>query len=102
MTSIEFIYWLQGYLEVADPEFLTPQQTKKIKDKLATCFQKETPKVARGMLPDERTKTVAESLLEYETYSIPSAPLSPSWTLTGKFPDFPSALVGSSTQLISC
>lgn len=44
MNSIEFCYWLQGYLELRDEDkLLTARQIKIVKDHLALVFDKVTP-----------------------------------------------------------
>jgi len=49
MNSRDFIYWLQGYLEITDPlehsnqMSLLPEQIKVIKDHIALVLEKETP-----------------------------------------------------------
>ncbi len=35
----DFVFWLQGFFEIANPEMLTPEQVKVIKDHLAMCFE---------------------------------------------------------------
>lgn len=39
----KFIYWLQGFFELANPRVLDDIQVKIIKDRLALCFDKVTP-----------------------------------------------------------
>jgi hypothetical protein len=43
MTAEQFVYWLQGYFEINDPDRISPIETKIIKDHLALVFKKETP-----------------------------------------------------------
>lgn len=43
MTAEQFTYWLQGFMEINDPETLNKRETQIIKDHLALVFQKETP-----------------------------------------------------------
>lgn len=43
MTSDNFIYWLNGYLELSGAETLTKEQVKVIKDHLKLVLKKETP-----------------------------------------------------------
>jgi hypothetical protein len=49
MTPEQFVYWLQGFMEMADPTTLTEKQTQQIKDHLALVFDKQTPD--RNTLP---------------------------------------------------
>ena len=41
MTSRDFAYWLQGYLEVADPKKIDEKQLKVIKNHLNLVFKHE-------------------------------------------------------------
>ena len=43
MTERDFVYWLQGYMELENPIALSETQTQQIKDHLALVFKKETP-----------------------------------------------------------
>jgi hypothetical protein len=43
MTSEQFAYWLQGFMEVANPIELDSSQTAVIKHHLALVFNKQTP-----------------------------------------------------------
>lgn len=49
MTPENFIYWLQGVLEIADPEQLDKKQIQIIKDHIKLVLKKETP--VRNELP---------------------------------------------------
>lgn len=43
MTPEQFTYWLQGFMEMADPKELNETQTQQIKDHLKLVFDKKTP-----------------------------------------------------------
>jgi hypothetical protein len=43
MTAEQFTYWLQGFIEINDPETLGVRETQIIKDHLASVFNKQTP-----------------------------------------------------------
>jgi hypothetical protein len=43
MTTEQFVYWLQGFMEINDPYHIGPKETQIIKDHLALVFKKETP-----------------------------------------------------------
>lgn len=43
MDPINFVYWLQGYFELAPPDCLTPEQVKVIQDHLNLVLHKVTP-----------------------------------------------------------
>jgi hypothetical protein len=42
MTSENFCYWLQGYIELSNCKSLTPEQVQMISDHLQLVFKKET------------------------------------------------------------
>lgn len=46
MTPNDFCYWLQGYLEIAEPKVIDEKDIQKIRDHLALVFKKETPAYA--------------------------------------------------------
>lgn len=43
MTPESFVYWLQGFLEVANPKKMDEKQIQIVKDHLGLVFKKETP-----------------------------------------------------------
>lgn len=43
MTPENFVYWLQGVLEIADPKQLDEKQIQIIKDHIKLVLKKETP-----------------------------------------------------------
>jgi hypothetical protein len=43
MTPENFVYWLQGVLEIADPKQLDEKQIQIIKDHIKLILRKETP-----------------------------------------------------------
>ena len=43
MTAEQFVYWLQGYMEMSNPSSLNMRETRIIKDHLALVFDKKTP-----------------------------------------------------------
>jgi hypothetical protein len=43
MTAEQFTYWLQGFMEINDPETLGVRETQMIKDHLKLVFDKQTP-----------------------------------------------------------
>jgi hypothetical protein len=49
MTAEQFTYWLQGFMEVANPTTLDTTQTQIIKDHLALVFDKQTPNRDPGL-----------------------------------------------------
>jgi hypothetical protein len=42
MTAEQFTYWLQGFMEMADPKALGKKETQQIKDHLKLVFDKQT------------------------------------------------------------
>jgi hypothetical protein len=53
MTAEQFVYWLQGFMEVADPKELNKTQTTQIKNHLNLVFDKQTPDVSLPMIQRE-------------------------------------------------
>jgi hypothetical protein len=45
MTTEQFTYWLQGFMEVANPTTLDEVQVQQIKDHLNLVFDKQTPSI---------------------------------------------------------
>ena len=43
MTTEQFVYWLQGFLEITDPDRISPRETRIIKDHLKLVFDKQIP-----------------------------------------------------------
>lgn len=43
MTPEQFVYWLQGFMEVGNPSTLSRKQVLQIKDHLSLVFDKEIP-----------------------------------------------------------
>ena len=43
MTAEQFTYWLQGFMEIANPVKLGEKETQMIKDHLKLVFDKQTP-----------------------------------------------------------
>jgi hypothetical protein len=43
MTSENFIFWLNGFIELTDPKILDEKQIQIIKDHIALVLKKETP-----------------------------------------------------------
>lgn len=43
MEERDFVFWLNGFLELENPKTLDKRQTQIIKDHLKLVFQKETP-----------------------------------------------------------
>jgi hypothetical protein len=43
MTPEQFVYWLQGFMEIADPEALSTRQIDTIRDHLDLVLNKVTP-----------------------------------------------------------
>lgn len=44
MTAENFVYWLQGYMELANPEIITEEQLSDIKDHLRLAFKDDIDK----------------------------------------------------------
>ena len=53
MTPEQFAYWLQGFMEMADPKELNTTQTQQIKDHLKLVFDKKTPEISLPIIQRE-------------------------------------------------
>lgn len=51
MTPENFCYWLQGFIEIGNPENITAAEIQVIKDHLQLVFKKETPVRMGGLNP---------------------------------------------------
>jgi hypothetical protein len=49
MTNEQFCFWLQGFIEIGNPEALTKEQVQIIKDHLQLVFTKVTPSYGLGI-----------------------------------------------------
>lgn len=52
MTPENFIYWLQGFMEIADPKSMDEKQIQVIKDHISLVLKKETPQRSPSPLFD--------------------------------------------------
>lgn len=50
MTANEFVYWLQGFLEVAKPTVISAEQTQEIKNHIGLVLTKVTPDTSKNPL----------------------------------------------------
>jgi hypothetical protein len=48
MTPENFVYWLQGYLEVSEAKEISPEQLQVIKDHIKLVMEKKTPERSVG------------------------------------------------------
>jgi hypothetical protein len=53
MTAEQFVYWLQGFMEMTDPVKLNKKETQQIKNHLKLVFDKQTPEVSLPMIQRE-------------------------------------------------
>lgn len=58
MTPEQFVYWLQGYLEITKDEMIDKDQTQIIKEHLSLVFHKVTPTVSVKYGPFANPMTV--------------------------------------------
>lgn len=47
MEPRDFVYWLQGFMEIQKPETLNAEQVQEIKNHLGLVFNKITPTVPK-------------------------------------------------------
>jgi hypothetical protein len=87
MTPEQFVYWLQGALEIMDPKQLDEKQIQVIKDHIALVLKKETPK--RIEIP-----TISISPVQPGTLTQPRDPYLGGATLLPKCKCAPGTLCG--------
>jgi len=92
MTAEQFVYWLQGYMEINDPQTISKTETQIIKDHLKLVFDKETPdRQPHYQEQVDRWKDASKRILQQEAekitipnpspYTSPPQPVtSPDWT----------------------
>jgi hypothetical protein len=51
MTERDFVYWLQGYLEVSGAKEISPEQVQIIKDHIGLVLKKVTPQYKISTTP---------------------------------------------------
>jgi hypothetical protein len=73
MTAEQFVYWLQGFMEVANPGTINESETQVIKDHLKLVFDKQTP--------DRYPLGVPNSLPFIQPASPPYEPGKPYWEI---------------------
>ena len=69
MTPEQFTYWLQGFMEMAEPEKLSKKQLSMIKDHLALVFKKKTPDY--NITVSESTEQISVPPLGHQPYVSP-------------------------------
>jgi hypothetical protein len=70
MEPINFIYWLQGYLEIQDPKAIDSEKVQIIKEHLALVLQKKTQKHYGCKSLEEMTKDKAIEIM-FDPTTIP-------------------------------
>lgn len=85
MTPEQFAYWLQGFMEVANPTVLDKTQTQIIKDHLSLVFDKQTPdrsELFPGWNPQNPPSPMTGAPIWPEPHTIPPMPYTsnPDWT----------------------
>ena len=80
MTAEQFVYWLQGFMEINDPETISKTETQIIKDHLKLVFDKETPdRQPREQELVDRWKEASKRILQREADN-PQVTPAPDWT----------------------
>lgn len=51
MNPINFVYWLQGFLEIGDPKSLNEVQIQEIRNHIALVLDKQTPNLNKDIYP---------------------------------------------------
>lgn len=70
MTERDFIYWLNGFLELANPNTLNSTQVQIIKDHINLVMKKETPDRIHPLRKsdDEKRESLVEGLLKSSSH----------------------------------
>ena len=69
MTAEQFVYWLQGFMEINDPGYISKSETRVIKDHLALVFDKQTSAQEITTIPVLTTTTVPDKYVISDTPS---------------------------------
>ncbi len=80
MTAEQFTYWLQGFIEINDPETLGVRETQIIKDHLASVFNKQTPD-RLTTIPNKGTAQPYPGPMTTGPYTSPNQPVDWNWDL---------------------
>lgn len=84
MTSEQFAYWLNGFIELSEWKQPTPEQWKSICEHLKTVFVKVTPEVAKPARQPSYDETLRTLQLK-DSVSWPGQGI-PSWPGLGTPP----------------
>ena len=89
MTAEQFVYWLQGFMEINEPESIGRKETQIIKDHLALVFKKETPTiVGTGYGIPNKTEIVTKPYEKgypiVNPYTVTCTGMDPNSTATGR------------------
>lgn len=94
MTTEQFCYWVQGFLEIQDPKNITEEQVKIIKDHLNLVFTKLTPpyKITKITFPETTPPLEPTTTPWIVPYDDKTVPLWPTWKpyeiiCSSKFPE---------------
>lgn len=85
MTAEQFTYWLQGFMEINDPDRIGPKETQIIKDHLELVFKKETPN--RTIAPNKTeivTNPFEKGYPTVNPYTVTCTGIDPNSTATGR------------------
>ncbi len=88
MTSENFVYWLQGFLEIGNPETISKEQIQEIKNHIALVLRKIT--VTAQIKPQDRLDIykwgswMKKDLETGKVESLNSIPLMEGWNYNSK------------------
>ena len=80
MTPEQFVYWLQGFMEVANPTTLDETQTQQIKDHLNLVFDKQTPDRNSVSYPGWNPHNPPSPMTGAPIWQEPHTIVEPDWT----------------------
>ena len=65
MTAEMFVYWLQGFMEIANPETITKEQIQEIRNHISLVLHKVTPQVDYSQSVDVFKQSIQTSQFPY-------------------------------------
>lgn len=74
MTPEQFVFWLNGALEIMDPNQLNEKQIQIIKDHIALVLKKETPVRHELVIKEDLSMQPGEVKFVPQTHALPECP----------------------------
>lgn len=68
MNESTFVYWLQGFVEIANTDTISEKQWQIIKDHLKLVFDKKTPDRSRVEILSEEARKTFDKLVPQDVF----------------------------------